>query len=105
MDEQTRKALELARESLFSPSSSTFFKAIDAIDAALSAPAAPVAQPLPACHVAVIGDRWDSERLHHVPQLLIEFEPVPANTGNTAKGWIDRDSLAKILSGIGQGGA
>lgn len=44
MNEQTRRALELARESLFAPMNTTkFHQAIAAIDAALSAPAAPVA--------------------------------------------------------------
>lgn len=54
MDEQTRKALELAREALFAPMNTTkFHQAIAAIDAALSAP---VAQGEP---VAWLKE-WDS---------------------------------------------
>lgn len=42
--------------------------------------------------------RWDAEALCHVPNLLIEFEPVPCNRGNDAKGWKDRDALAAALA-------
>jgi hypothetical protein len=55
------------------------------------------------CHVAVIGFRWDSERMQHVPQLLIEFEPVPAGSPNDAKGWRDRDAMAAALARSGKG--
>lgn len=58
---------------------------------------APVAVP-EGCSVADIGFRWDSEKQHHVPTLLIEFEPVPAGQPNTEKGWRDRDALAAMLS-------
>lgn len=44
------------------------------------------------------GFRWDGEKQHHVPTLELEFEPVPANSPNDAKGWQDRDQLAKILA-------
>jgi hypothetical protein len=53
---------------------------------------------VPDCHVSVIGHRWDSEAQHHIPQLLIEFDPVPANSPNDAKGWKDRDALAAMLA-------
>lgn len=44
------------------------------------------------------GFRWVSEKQHHVPTLLIEFTPVPANSPNTEKGWADRDALAAALA-------
>ncbi len=61
---------------------------------------APIAQP----HVTKVDRsfRWDGEAQQHVPTLLLEFEPVPANSPCDAKGWTDRDALAKALSaGIG----
>jgi hypothetical protein len=64
---------------------------------AMAQPAAPVAVP-EGCRVADVGFRWDSERQQHIPTLLVEFEPVPANTGSNAKGWRDRDALAAWLS-------
>lgn len=42
--------------------------------------------------------RWDGEALQHVPQLLVEFDPVPANGPCDAKGWKDRDALAAALA-------
>ena len=47
------------------------------------------------------GFRWDAETRQHIPQLLIEFAPVPANEPNEpndSKGWKDRDSLAAMLA-------
>lgn len=44
------------------------------------------------------GFRWVSEKQHHVPTLLIEFEPIPANSPVTEKGWQDRDALAAFLT-------
>lgn len=44
------------------------------------------------------GFRWDANALHHVPQLLIEFTPVPANSPSDAKGWVERDALANLLA-------
>lgn len=44
------------------------------------------------------GFRWCCEKQHHVPTLEIEFEPVPANSPCDAKGWQDRDRLAKMLA-------
>jgi len=41
--------------------------------------------------------RWDSETQHHIPQLILEFEPVPANSLYDAPGWEARDALAKII--------
>ncbi|MBP6564012.1 MAG: hypothetical protein KA200_00205 [Burkholderiales bacterium] len=43
------------------------------------------------------GFRFDRERQQHVPNLLVEFEPVPVNGGVHAKGWADRNALAKFL--------
>jgi hypothetical protein len=67
--------------------------------------AAPPAQPAPAavppCHVAVIGHRFDPVNLIHVPQVLLEFEPVPVNSPNDAKGWQDRDALAAMIAAAG----
>ena len=68
--------------------------------AVLATFAAPVpAEPvLPLCKVAAILHRWDSAAQQHIPTLVIEFEPVPANSPNTAKGWADRDRLAAMLA-------
>lgn len=41
--------------------------------------------------------RWDTLAQHHIPTLVVEFEPVPGNTPNDAKGWADRDRLANFL--------
>ena len=46
------------------------------------------------------GFRWVSEKQHHVPTLLIEFEPIPANPSVTEKGWQDRDALAAFLTDL-----
>lgn len=63
----------------------------DVWQAARSAPAVP--------HTKVKPDfYWDSEKQHHVPTLLIEFEPVPAGEPCDAKGWTDRDNLAAMLA-------
>lgn len=48
--------------------------------------------------IADIGFRWDSEKLQHVPKLVIEFEPVPVNSPCDAKGWKDRDAIAAALA-------
>jgi hypothetical protein len=56
---------------------------------------APVA-PAP---VKIVRDfRWDSTQQHHVPTLLLEFDPVPANSPIDAKGWRDRDDVAIMLA-------
>jgi hypothetical protein len=44
-----------------------------------------------------LGFRWDSAAQHHVPTLEIEFEPVPADFPNDAKGWQDRDRFAAMI--------
>ena len=44
------------------------------------------------------GFRFDGERQQHIPQLVIEFEPVPVNSGSGAKGWKDRDYVAAMLT-------
>jgi hypothetical protein len=44
------------------------------------------------------GFRWDSEALHHIPSLLVEFEPVATGKPNDARGWHDRDALAAMLN-------
>jgi hypothetical protein len=81
--------------------------ALVALDAALAAPTLEQPAAVDAvgkdCHVAVIGFRWDSEKLQHVPQLLIEFEPVPAGSPNDAKGWRDRDAMVAALARSGKG--
>lgn len=46
------------------------------------------------------GFRWVSEKQQHVPTLLIEFEPIPANSSVTEKGWQDRDALAAFLTDL-----
>lgn len=68
-------------------------------------PQPPAAQAIPKCHVAVIGFHFDGDRQHHVPQLLIEFDPVPVGAPNDAKGWEDRDRLASLLMSYGIGTA
>ena len=68
-----------------------------AYEAGLARPAsAPVAAP--DYRIADLGFRWDAENRQHIPQLLIEFTPVPANAPNDSKGWKDRDKLAAMLS-------
>ena len=52
----------------------------------------------PDYRIAERGFRWDAETRQHIPQLLIEFAPVPANDPNDSKGWKDRDSLAAMLA-------
>lgn len=67
----------------------------DVWQAARSAPVVP--------HTKVKPDfYWDSEKQHHVPTLLIEFEPVPAGEPCYAKGWTDRDNLAAMLAAAPQ---
>jgi hypothetical protein len=45
--------------------------------------------------------RFDDKAQHHVPTLLIEFEPVPVGAPTDAKGWADRDALAAALAAPG----
>ena len=62
--------------------------------------ASPASAPVtaPDYRIADRGFRWDAETRQHIPQLLIEFAPVPANDPNDSKGWKDRDSLAAMLA-------
>lgn len=53
---------------------------------------------LPPCKVVERGFRWDGFEQHHVPKLVIEFEPVPYGKPNDSKGWKDRDALAAMLA-------
>lgn len=54
-------------------------------------------------HTKVRADfYWVPEKQHHVPTLLIEFEPVPAGEPCDAKGWTDRDNLAAALAAAPQ---
>ena len=48
------------------------------------------------------GFRWDGEKQQHIPQLTIEFEPVPANGPYDAQGWKDRDAVAKMFAAQGE---
>ena len=48
------------------------------------------------------GFRWDGEKQQHIPQLVIEFDPVPANSPCDAQGWKDRDAVAKMFSPKGE---
>ena len=52
----------------------------------------------PDYRIADRGFRWDAETRQHIPQLLIEFTPVPANAPNDSNGWKDRDKLAEMLA-------
>jgi len=58
--------------------------------------------PQPAPTKIEKGFRWDGEAQQHIPNLLIEFEPVPVDSPITAKGWEDRDSLARTLAAAPQ---
>ena len=61
--------------------------------------ASPASAPVtaPDYRIADRGFRWDAETRQHIPQLLIEFTPVPANEPNDSNGWKDRDKLAAML--------
>lgn len=62
--------------------------------------ASPASAPVtaPVYRIADRGFRWDAENRQHIPQLLIEFTPVPENEPNASNGWKDRDSLAVMLA-------
>ena len=66
--------------------------------ALLKASPASASVAAPDYRIADRGFRWDAENRQHIPQLLIEFTPVPANDPNDSKGWKDRDSLAAMLA-------
>ena len=79
------------------PEYETVWKMIEArVDGKASPASAPVAAP--DYRIADRGFRWDAETRQHIPQLLIEFTPVPANAPNDSNGWKDRDSLAAMLA-------
>ena len=59
---------------------------------------APVPVPVPSGLRVERGFRWDDKALHHIPNLLVEFEPVPALSPNDMKGWKDRDAIAAMLT-------
>lgn len=44
------------------------------------------------------GFRWDGDAQQHVPQVLVEFAPVPANAPNDSPGWLARDAFVAALS-------
>lgn len=58
----------------------------------------PVPASVPRGMVVDRGFRFDSEKQHHVPTILVEFEPVPVGSPNDAKGWRDRDEVAEWLA-------
>lgn len=79
------------------PEYETVWKMIEArVDGRASHASVPVTAP--DCRIADRGFRWDAETRQHIPQLLIEFTPVPANAPNDSKGWKDRDKLAAMLA-------
>lgn len=47
---------------------------------------------------ADLGFDFDGEAQHHVPKLTVWFTPVPVNGPCDAKGWKDRDALARLLA-------
>lgn len=52
---------------------------------------------LVAGRVAVIGHVWDAKHQQHIPQVVMQFESVPANSPNDAKGWRDRDAFVAAM--------
>lgn len=60
-----------------------------------ASPAAPA--PVVPCHIVNIGHRFDGKRQVHIPQLLLEFEPVPIGSPNDAKGWKNRDAMVNLI--------
>jgi hypothetical protein len=57
---------------------------------------------VPTCRVADRGFRFDGVAQHHVPHVLVEFEPVPVNGPIDSKGWVDRNTFAAMLSAAPQ---
>jgi ribosomal protein L37AE/L43A len=55
---------------------------------------------VPACTIVRQGHRYDAENLQHVPQLVIEFTPVPFGIPTKSTGWADRDALADMLTAL-----
>lgn len=50
--------------------------------------------------VCEIGSRFEGASQHHVPFVVVEFEPVPVGAQFHAKGWKDRDTFAAFFEGI-----
>jgi len=48
--------------------------------------------------VVDLGFRFDGSRQHHIPRLIVEFDPVPVGAPNDAKDWKDRDAVADMLA-------
>jgi len=44
------------------------------------------------------GFRWDGDAQQHVPQVLVEFAPVPANAPTDSPGWLARDAFVAALA-------
>lgn len=59
------------------------------------------AEAVPPGYVVDRGFRWDGENQQHIPQLTLEFDPVPANGPCDAKGWKDRDAVAQMFAAQG----
>mgnify|MGYP003456582563 CR=1 FL=1 len=63
---------------------------------------APGAQPAPSVPEGISRVSpdfyWDSAKQHHIPTVLVEFEPVPVGSPNDAKGWQDRDRFAALIT-------
>lgn len=57
----------------------------------------PQAEVVPPGYVADKSFRWDGEKQQHIPRLIIEFKPVPANSPCDAQGWKDRDQVAQMF--------
>ena len=70
---------------------------LEAEIAKLRASPASASVAAPDYRIADRGFRWDAENRQHIPQLLIEFTPVPENAPNASSGWKDRDKLAAML--------
>jgi hypothetical protein len=69
--------------------------------AALEQAAEPV-RAVPDCRVAYRRFTFDAERQHHIPEVLVAFEPVPVGAPNDAKGWTDREAFVNMLSAAPQ---
>ena len=63
----------------------------------VKAHSAPV-QSIPDCKVVDVGFRWHSDTQEHIPHVLVQFTPVPANSPADAKGWTDRDAFVAMLA-------
>ena len=61
------------------------------------------AEAVPPGVVVDKGFRWDGEKQQHIPRLIIEFEPVPANSPYDAQGWRDRDQVAGMFAAAPKG--